>query len=185
MTSIGLTGNVASGKSHIGEIFASLGVVVRDSDKIAHMLLENEAKENVEKQFGTADRKKLGQIVFNDDAKLKELESILHPLVRKKNLEFLETNKNKICLIEIPLLFETGAEEIFDHVVYVDVSEETQKQRALQRPNFTEEKLQHILKRQHKISPKEKRQRADFIIDNNPGADVLSQIKNILAKINS
>ena len=189
MTSIGLTGNIASGKSHIAEIFKSLDVAVQDSDKVAHTVLENEAFEDIRKHFseaivsGAIDRRKLGSMVFSDDAKLKLLESITHPIVRKKNLDFIELHKNKICLIEIPLLFETKAEEIFDHVVYVDVSEKTQKERALQRPNFTPEKLEHVLKRQHKISPETKKQKADFVIDNNPGADTLKQIKKILEQV--
>lgn len=189
MTSIGLTGNIASGKSHIAEIFKSLNVATQDSDKVAHSVLENEALEDIKKHFpdailnGVIDRRKLGAMVFSDDAKLKLLESVTHPIIRQKNLDFIEAHKNKICLIEIPLLFETKAEQIFDYVVYVDVSEETQKERALQRPNFTPEKLEHVLKRQHKISPEAKKQKADFIIDNNPGADTLGQIKKVLAGI--
>lgn len=182
MTSIGLTGNIASGKSHITEIFRSLGVVAQDSDKVAHAVLENEARAEIEKQFGTSDRKLLGALVFADDTKLKQLENILHPIVRNKNVNFIKKHQNKICLIEIPLLFETKAEEIFDYVVYVDVTEETQKQRALAR-GITPAKLAHILKRQHKIPPLEKKQRADFVIDNNKGADTLTQVKEILAKV--
>ncbi len=189
MTSIGLTGNIASGKSHIAEIFKSLDVAVQDADKVAHSVLDNEAFEDIKKHFPDSivnmviDRRKLGSMVFTDDTKLKLLESITHPHVRRKNLEFIAANKNKICLIEIPLLFETKAEEIFDHIVYVDVSEETQKKRALERPSFTPEKLDHVLKRQHIISPEEKKRKADFIIDNNTGADTLSQIKKILEQV--
>ena len=180
MPSIGLTGNIASGKSHIAEIFRSLGVAVQDSDKVAHAVLENEAKAEIEKIFGTSSRKELGSIVFADDIKLKQLENIIHPHVRKKNLEF--TKVHELALIEIPLLFETDAAKIFDHVVYIDVNEETQKQRALAR-GLTEEKLAAILKRQHKIPPHEKKGRADFVIDNNHGADTLSQIKKILEQV--
>lgn len=182
MVSIGLTGNIASGKSHIAEMFRSLGVVVQDSDKVSHSALEDEARAEIKKQFGTTDRKELGRIVFTNDAELKKLEAILHPIIRKRNLIFLREHQDKICLIEIPLLFETNAEEIFDHVVYVDVNEETQKERALAR-GLTEEKLQHVLSRQHKIPPQEKRKRADFVIDNNKGADTLAQIKEILTKV--
>lgn len=166
-----------------------MDVIAQDSDKIVHGILGNEAFEEVRKHFpaaianGVIDRRKLGSIVFSDDAKLKLLESIIHPHVRKKNLDFIEQNKNRICLVEIPLLFETNAEEIFDYVVYVDVNAETQKERALQRQNFSADKLEQVLERQHKIPPEEKKRRADFVIDNNPGADTVGQIKNILEQI--
>lgn len=183
MPSIALTGNIASGKSHIAEIFRSLGAVAIDSDKIAHHLLENEAKRVVERKFGTSDRKKLAQIVFADDAKLKDLEKILHPMVREKYTEFLEEHKSKIAIVEIPLLFETGAEKLFDYVVFVDVNEDTQKTRALARDGWTEERLAHALRRQHIVSLAEKRRKADFIIANDTGADTVPQVKNILETI--
>ena len=181
MVSIGLTGNIASGKSHIAHIFASLGVAVQDSDKVAHDILQGDARAEIEKEFGTIDRKKLGSIVFADNAKLKKLESILHPKVRQRNLDFIKTHP--LSLIEIPLLFETKAEEIFDFVIYVDVNEGTQKKRALARGGVTLEKLEHILSQQHKISPQQKRQMANFVIDNNEGSDTLGQIKQIMEKL--
>jgi dephospho-CoA kinase len=189
MVSVALTGNVASGKSHIAEIFRGLGAHVIDADKIAHAALEQETLHEITKHFpsaiedGRINRKELGRIVFADGAKLKMLEEILHPLVRRKYLEFLKQHKDRLTVVEIPLLFETGADVFFDFVIYVDVHPETQKERALKRHNMTQEKLNQMLARQHKISPAEKKLRADFVIDNNPHADTMGQIKNIMAKI--
>jgi len=183
MPSIALTGNIASGKSHIAEIFRSLGAVAIDSDKIAHNLLENDAQRIIERKFGTSNRSELGKIVFGNDEKLKELENILHPLVRSKYQEFLSENADKIAIVEIPLLYETGADKLFDYVVFVDVSEEVQKKRALARPGMTEEKLKGVLARQNVITPAQKRQMAHFVVDNNDRADTVPQIKTILGKL--
>jgi dephospho-CoA kinase len=181
MTSIGLTGNIASGKSHIAHIFASLGVSTQDSDIVAHEILQSEAKAEVEAEFGTIDRKEIGKIVFANPEKLKKLEAILHPKVRAKNLEFIK--KHKLSLIEIPLLFETNAEEIFDYVIFVNVSRETLQKRALARPNISPEKLENILQTQTKIPTAEKIRRSHFVIDNDDGADTLTQVKAIMGKI--
>lgn len=186
---IGLTGNIASGKSHIAEIFKGLGAVVHNSDIAAHQAMEEEAFAEIEKEFpavienGKINRQKLGREVFGNQAKLKKLESILHPLVRKRNLEFIRANPGKNIILEIPLLFETRAEEICDFVVFVNVSRETQKHRALARPGMTLEKLENILLTQEKIPVQDKISRADFVIENDPGKDATAQVKNILAKI--
>ena len=188
---IGLTGNIASGKSHIAEIFKNLGAVVQNSDIAAHQVMEVEAFNEVSRYFpqsiehGKINRKLLGAEVFADDAKLKTLEEILHPLVRQKNLEFIKKNSDKIIVLEIPLLFENKAEEICDYVVFVHVSPGTQKKRALMRPNMDEKKLGEILVRQTKIPIAEKVKNSDFVIENEPGHDTLKQVELILEKINA
>lgn len=177
---IGITGLIASGKSHVTNIFAQLGAAMQDSDKITHDLIADELKDKLIEEFGTNDRRELGAIVFADTEKLKKLESIIHPEVRKKNLEFIANNSGKIVVLEIPMLFETGANEICDYTVFVNVSRETLQKRAMSRPNMTLEKLESIIAKQTAIG--EKSSLADFTVENEPDSDTLKQVKRILEK---
>jgi len=185
-TTIGLTGNIASGKSHIAEIFKSLGAVIANSDIAAHEAMNGEAFAKIAAAFpaaiehGKINRQLLGREVFADEEKLIKLEKILHPLVRKKNLEFITANQGKLIVLEIPLLFEAEANEICDYTVFIHVSRETQLSRALARPGLNPEKLEKIITRQTKIPIAEKMRRADFIINNNPDDDAAKQVKKIL-----
>ena len=122
-------------------------------------------------------------MVFNDESMLVQLEQILHPLVRKKNLEFIEANKGKLVVLEIPLLYETDAHVICDYTAFVNVSCETQKQRALKRPGLDPVKLERIIERQTKIPIEDKIKRADFVIHNEPGNDVAAEVKKIINSI--
>ncbi|PIR34122.1 MAG: dephospho-CoA kinase [Alphaproteobacteria bacterium CG11_big_fil_rev_8_21_14_0_20_44_7] len=185
---IGITGMIASGKSYISGVFAEYGAAVQDSDKIAHEILDNEAFAQVSGLFpeaingGKVNRKVLGELVFADSKKLVQLEGIIHPLVRKRNLEFIKANQDKkIIILEIPLLFESKAETYCNYTIFVNVSRETLEKRALQRPNMSKEKLEKILARQ--LSAEEKARRADFVIDNNDGDDILLQIEAIINKV--
>lgn len=187
---IGLTGNYASGKSHVAEVFRGFNIPVQDSDKVAHQVLESEAFEQIKSEFPTAiengkiNRQLLGAQVFGNDSALKKLESIVHPLVRKRNLQFIKDNSSsEFILLEIPLLFEAKAEAICDYVVFIDISREIQQSRALARPGMSPEKLKKILSAQEKISVEEKKKRANFVLDNEPGADTLHQVKLILEEI--
>ena len=190
MPVIGLTGLYASGKSHIAEIFKGMGAKVQDSDKVSHQILE-ESFDQIAKEFPNAvqdnsiSRKKLGEEVFSESKKLKTLEAIIHPKVRKRNLEFIEANKNELVVLEIPLLFETKAEAICDYVVFVNVSHETQNHRALARPGMTPKKLQRILDSQTKISVKDKIARSHFVIENNPTDNATAQVKKVIETIGS
>lgn len=178
---IGITGLIGSGKSYVCHLFAELGAVVQDSDKIVHQLIEYELREILIAKFGTNDRRELAEIVYNDESKLGELEQIIHPEVRNKNLEFIASNEGNIVVLEIPLLFETNAQEICSHIIFVNVSRETLQKRALMRSNMTPKKLEKILAEQTKIS--EKKEMADFVIDNEEDSDTLAQVKDILDKI--
>lgn len=189
MPALGLTGNIASGKSHIAELFRKQGAKIHNSDLAVQEIMNSEAFDAVAKAFpnvienGKINRQKLSAEVFNDENKLVTLEKILHPLVRKKNEEFISNNKGQLLVLEIPLLYETDANQICDYTVFVNVSRETQFTRALSRPGINPEKLEKIIARQTKISVEEKMRRADFVIHNNPGDDAAKQIKAIIAKI--
>ena len=191
MIVIGLTGSIGMGKTTTAKLFAEEGVPVLDSDEVVHGLYRAEAVGQIEAAFpgttvsGVVDREKLGDILRKNPANFRRLEEIVHPLVRKKQETFLsEARKNsrKFALLDIPLLFETGAESRVDKVVVVSCAPEIQRERVLSRPGMTEEKFEMILARQ--MPDADKRRRADFIIDSGNGVEAArDQVRDILQKL--
>ncbi|QKC87810.1 dephospho-CoA kinase [Mesorhizobium sp. NZP2234] len=178
MIVLGLTGSIGMGKSTTAKMFAEAGVPVHDSDETVHRLYSGAAAPLVEAAFpgttsgGVVDRAKLGARVLGDAAALKQLEAIIHPLVRADADAFLAKHRNageSIAVLDIPLLFETGGRGRVDKVVVVTATAEVQRQRVLARPGMTEEKLAAILAKQ--VPDEEKRRLADFIIDTGQGLD--------------
>jgi dephospho-CoA kinase len=188
---LGLTGSIGMGKTTTARLFAEEGVPVQDSDATVHTLYEGEAVPAIERAFpGTAvdgkiDRQKLSAKVVNDAAALKRLEAIVHPLVRQSETRFLEQARargEKIVVLDIPLLFETGGEKRVDAVVVVTASPEVQRKRVLERPGMTPEKLEALLEKQ--VPDAQKRRRADFIVDSGHGIEpAREQVRDILRKI--
>ncbi|QKC94065.1 dephospho-CoA kinase [Mesorhizobium sp. NZP2298] len=178
MIVLGLTGSIGMGKSTTAKMFAEAGVPVHDSDETVHRLYSGVAAPLVEAAFpgttvgGMVDRVKLGARVLGDAGALKQLEAIIHPLVRADADAFLARHRNageSIAVLDIPLLFETGGRGRVDKVVVVTAPSEVQRQRVLARPGMTEEKLAAILAKQ--VPDEEKRRLADFIIDTGQGLD--------------
>lgn len=188
---LGLTGSIGMGKTTTAKLFAEEGVPVHDSDAAVHRLYEGEAVAAIEAAFpgatanGKVDRHKLGAMVVNDAGALKRLEGIVHPLVRQSETRFLEFARaagEKIVVLDIPLLYETGAEKRVDAVVVVTAPPETQRRRVLERPGMTPDKLEALLAKQ--MPDSEKRARADFIVDSGGGLEVArEQVQDILQKI--
>jgi dephospho-CoA kinase len=191
MITIGLTGSIGMGKSTTSALFADAGVATCDSDAVVHQLYENEAVPLIEQGFaGTTDngqvnRQKLGEILRQNPANFSKLEKIVHPLVQQKQNEFLVAQRQRgaeFALLDIPLLYETGAESRVDTVVVVSCSAEIQRKRVLSRPGMTAEKLDMILARQ--MPDPEKRQRADFVIDTGQGLEqARAQVQAVLAAL--
>ncbi len=176
MIIVGLTGSVASGKSTVASWVRETGTAVHDADAAVHSLLaENgQAVAEITAMFGSdigasgggIDRKKLGERVFANPPDRKKLESILHPLVRQHRDQFLQNQQrlgSQIVVLDVPLLYETGGDELCDYVIVVCAGEETIRRRALSRPGMTAERLSSILATQMPVS--EKCQRADFVLD--------------------
>lgn len=191
MIVIGLTGSIGMGKTTTARLFAEEGVPVLDSDEVVHGLYRAEAVPLIEVAFpgttiaGMVDRQKLGDTLRQNPANFSRLEEIVHPLVRKRQEAFLaEARKEgrQFALLDIPLLFETGAEGRVDKVVVVSCAPEIQRERVLSRPGMTEEKFEMILARQ--MPDAEKRRRADFIIDSGNGVEAArDQVREILQKL--
>jgi dephospho-CoA kinase len=188
---LGLTGSIGMGKTTTAQLFAEEGVPVHDSDAAVHRLYEGEAVGAIEAAFpgttanGQVDRQKLGAMVVGDVAALKRLEAIVHPLVRQSETRFLEQARvrgEKIVLLDIPLLYETGGEQRVDAVVVVTAPADMQRRRVLTRPGMTPEKLDALLAKQ--MLDSEKRARADFIVDSGGGLEAArEQVRNILTEI--
>ncbi|MDP9128565.1 MAG: dephospho-CoA kinase [Pseudomonadota bacterium] len=190
MLVIGLTGGIGMGKSTAARILSRLGFPVYHADRAVHDLLGKHGKAipAVRRAFpeslrgGAISRKLLGRIVFDDPAKLRQLENILHPLVQEAERSFLrEMRRAKVraVFLEIPLLFETGAEARCDAVLCVTAPRAIQKARVLSRRGMTEVRLRAILKRQ--LPDLQKRRRADYIIHTGKGlADTRRQLVAII-----
>ena len=190
MVVIGLTGSLGMGKTTTLRFFAEAGVPVYDADETVHRLYGGEAAASIEAVFpGTTgeqgvDRAKLAQAVLGDAAALARLEAIVHPLVRREELRFLEAARKTgvpVAVLDIPLLFETGGDRRVDAVVVVSAPAEMQRARAFERPGMTEEKFRALLAKQ--IPDQEKRRRADFVVDTSQGYDsARAQVHAILRK---
>ena len=172
MLVIGLTGSIGMGKSAAAKHFVKRGVPVCDADAEVHRLYEGEAVPAISEAFpgavrsGKVDRALLAQAVAGSPRKLKQLESIVHPMVVKAEIDFLREQEKqgaKLVVLEIPLLFETDALSRVDVTVVVSAPEGVQRERVLARPGMTKEKLAALLKRQS--SDEEKRARSDFVVD--------------------
>lgn len=176
MLIVGLTGSIGMGKSTTSEMFRLEGVPVHNSDRAVHELYASAAIEPIRKAFpGVVDpqgvnRTALGKVVLSDPEALKRLEAIVHPLVARHRVAFMEKARQRgspICVLDVPLLFETGMDRLVDIVVVVTADPAVQKQRVLARPGMTAEKFGAILSRQ--MPDTEKRQRSHCIIDTSFG----------------
>jgi dephospho-CoA kinase len=188
---LGLTGSLGMGKSTTARFFIEEGVPVHDADAAVHRLYEGEAVAPIEAAFpgttadGKVDRNKLAARVLGDPAALKRLEAIVHPLVHEAERRLLAEAKERgerVAVLDIPLLFETGGDARVDAVVVVSAPPDVQHARVLQRPGMTVEKLEAILAKQ--MPDAEKRRRADFIVDTSQGLEpARAQVRAILAAI--
>ena len=171
MLKLGLTGSIATGKSTVLKTFAELGVPVFSADDVVHELYRAEAVAPIEAAFpgttrdGEVDRAALSRVLA-EPGRLKELEAIVHPLVRARVQKFLsdaEAEGEALAVVDVPLLFETGFDYGLDKVAVTTVDDAAQRERALAREGMSVEKLGAILARQ--LPQAEKLKRADYIFD--------------------
>ena len=191
MIVIGLTGSIGMGKSTTARMFAEAGIPVNDADAVVHDLYRSEAVQPVGRAFpgsvmdGRVDREKLARQLEKNPAKFVELEAIVHPLVRRREKEFLDANRRAgadMVVLDIPLLFEVKGEDRVDVVVVVTCDPQIQRARVLARPGMTVEKFELILSRQ--VPDQEKRRKADFLIDTGQGFDIArDRVNQIIAAV--
>lgn len=193
MILLGLTGSIGMGKSTAAAMLAGMGARVHDSDRVVHDLLAagGAGVAPVAALFpdctagDAVDRRKLGARVFGDAAALSALERILHPLVtrdRERQLRGWQRDGVRLGVLDIPLLFETGAESACDHTVLVTAPPFVQKARVMLRPGMTEARFADILARQ--MPDREKRRRADFVVQTGLSKhNTLCQLRRVVARV--
>jgi dephospho-CoA kinase len=193
MIVVGLTGSIGMGKTATGKLFSRLGVPVCDADSIVHALYDKggAAVEPIRAVFpdvvaeGRVDRVKLGESLAVEPEGFERLESIVHPLVRQAQQDFLDRSRKKgvtLAVLDIPLLFETGRDRDVDRIVVVSASPEIQKERVMKRPGMTAEIFNALLARQ--LPDEEKRARADFVVDTSKTREhAFAQVRDIVAAL--
>jgi dephospho-CoA kinase len=173
----GLTGGIASGKSTIARLFATLGCVTIDADQIVarlyqpgeagHEALVRTYGSGILLEDGTVDRRKLAEIAFASEEAANALNALIHPLVAAEQVDWMAAEEqragDRIVIIEATLLIEAGGEERFDRIVVVDVDPETQLARAVARGMTREEAARRIA---HQMPRQGRLQHADYVIDN-------------------
>ena len=178
---VGLTGGIGAGKSTVADLFSQKGAVVIRSDELARQVIEPQTPgfQQVIARFGKdfvnsegyIDRAKLAQIVFQDDAALKDLENIVHPLVRSRTNQIIDQHTSETIIVnEIPLLLEKKMESLFDFLVIVISSEKNRLERLSQRGLTTEQATARMAKQ---VSDDERKAAADFLIVNDGNLDQL------------
>lgn len=196
MIKVGLTGNIASGKSTVEKIFREKwNIKVLDVDKIGHNLLKNDKESilkikklfsnlDIEDNDGKLSRDKIARVVFNDIEFKKKLESILHPKIKKILEKFFEVHKKDEILIgSVPLLFESNMEDLFDKIILIISDENIRKNRLMLRNGYTEEQAKLRIKAQ--MDQNLKISKSDYIIVNNNNKEELyGNIKNIYNLLN-
>ena len=190
MIIVGLTGSIGMGKSTVAKMFAEEGAPGFDSDAAVHALYApgGAAVAPVEAAFpgvtkdGAIDSEALSKRVVGNEAAIKQLEAIVHPLVRAAQMQFLQDNREAgtaVVILDIPLLFEGNGAKFVDKTVVVSAPADVQRARVLARPGMSLEKFEAILARQ--MPDAEKRARADFVIDTGGDFEITrSQVRGVL-----
>jgi len=178
-----LTGGIGTGKSTVASFLKMYGYKIIDADEISRKVFE-EKKEKINEIFGTTDRKKLRDIVFNDAEKLKKLEDLILPEVRKKVIELAKKYEKDgvVYFVDLPLYFEKQNYPEFKKVLVVYAPKEIQIDRVIKRDNVSKEQAKAVLNNQLDIETK--KQKADFVIDNSKDLKNLQkEIENFINMI--
>lgn len=188
---LGLTGGIASGKSTVSAILVKQGALLIDADEVARevVLPGSPALAAIAERFGnnillpdgSLHRKRLGEIVFRDEQERKALEAITHPAIRARMnelaIEYEQTEPDKLIIVDIPLLYESNMQSMFDGVIVVYVPRAMQIDRLMKRDSLSEEQAIQRLNAQMNIE--DKRLKADYVIHND--GDIEQTEKQVLA----
>lgn len=186
---LGLTGSIGMGKSTTAKMFSNAGIPVWDADECVHRLYAADAPgaaliaEIAPQAIGPngVDRKVLRSVISEDGSRLKRIEAAIHPLVAADRASFIAKQSSEIVVLEIPLLFETGAEQALDAVAVVSTDAASQRDRVLARPGMTAATFDLILSKQ--MSDAEKKERADYIIDTTTLASAEADVDKVIRAI--
>lgn len=174
---VGLTGNIASGKTTVAEIFSSLGVDVVSADKISRDVTINNqlVYNNIVEHFGTdiiledrqLNRKRLRDIIFSNPEERKWLEALLHPLIREKIIEQVTLSTTPYCVVEIPLLIDKIVYPYLNKILLINTSQENQITRVMARDHCSREQALAVISAQPKLNVRI--QNADYVLTNDCG----------------
>lgn len=191
MKKVGITGGIGSGKSTACKVFKVLGIPVFEADQIARQLMntEPEVRSQLIHLFGSAvylpdqsiDRKYLSGIVFNNPSLLTQLNSIVHPAVRKAFAIWLEDQQTPYIIHEAAILFESGFYKMMDKTIAVATNEEERIQRVIKRDGTSEEQVRQRIGNQW--TDEQRIKLADFVIGNNDNQLMIPQIVEIDKKL--
>lgn len=186
---LGLTGSIGSGKSTTAKMFVEAGVPVWDADAAVHELYAKDAALIAEVEalapdaisVGGVDRHRLKALIASDPTLLKRIEAAVHPRIQKHRADFLAKQTGPLVVLDIPLLYEVGADAICDGVLVVTTSPEEQRRRVLERGSMTPDTLDMILLRQLPLA--DKAARADFVIESKSLASARKAVHDLIAKL--
>ena len=184
---IGITGGIGSGKTTVCQIFRLLGIPVFEADERAKILLDtNERIKNglihlfgkgIYIQGNVVDRKKLAEIIFNDDIQLQKVNSLVHPEVKVDFQNWLEEQNSPYIIHEAAILFESGFYKMMNYTLLITAPEETRIKRIVDRENVDAEKVKKRIQKQW--TDDEKREFASFEIVNDNTRLIIPQIIKI------
>lgn len=179
---VGLTGGIGSGKSTVAELFSSQGVGLVDTDAISHQLTApaQPAVAAIARKFGSQfvagdgslDRARMRKLVFADPSARKDLEAILHPLIRQESTRQIRKSAAPYVVVVVPLLIETGAyRETMGRILVVDCDPDTQVRRVMERSGLSRNEVLSIIASQ--VSRQQRLREADDIIHNDTDLEAL------------
>jgi dephospho-CoA kinase len=191
---IGITGGIGAGKSTVSGYLASLGYPVFDADEVSRGLtadgspvvdeLAETFGEEILVRKGVLSREKLAEIVFSDPDKNRKLMQIVTMKVREAGQKWISDYRKKekydIIILDIPLLFETGSEDLCDAVWFITADDEVRRRRVMARDGVTAEQVERRMRSQ--MPEKEKAERSDEIVDNSRGVEELHRTVDALLK---
>jgi len=186
---IALTGSIGMGKTTTAQMFADEGIPVWSADDAVHRLYARDgagvrAIQDLHPDAivdGAVDRNRLAAWIGQDATRLNDIEARIHPLVAADRSAFLSNTAADIALVDIPLLFETGAQDVADLIVVVSAPKGVQRARVLDRPDMTEDRFDLILSKQ--LPDAEKRARADVVIETISLEAARSAVQTLLSDI--
>ncbi len=185
---LGLTGGIASGKTEAARKLASYGAEIIDADEISRALTAADGPalpairarfgDDVFRADGTLDRKALGALVFGNEAERRALEGIIHPAVQREMLRRIDGAEAKVCVLVVPLLYETAMDAMCDEVWCTSVDREEQIRRVMERDGL--EKAQAEARVRSQLPEGEREKLADAVIrTNRPMEQTAKEIKKL------
>lgn len=190
MIKVGITGGIGAGKSFVCKRFAAMGFPVFDCDKESKLLMNTHqvVRFRLTELLGqecyqndTLNRAFVAEKIFNNPTLKQQVEAIVHPMVAEQFSQWASKQSAPIVLVESAILYESGFDKQVDKVIVVDANTETRIERTMKRDACSKEQAEQRINAQ--MSNQEKIKKADYIIQNNPGSDINSQLFELMKKL--